>query len=142
MKFFKKSLNKEIPEKASEDNIFDLELKSLREQLSSARYSLEYAVEDVLVKEGVRKLYPSYTEFKSDFVLLAENNSENNLILAKKAFIESLAEYESARKNYNGFLNLNKPVLNTTNDYVISYQEGLTIVENTYKDFYRKLARY
>lgn len=138
MKFFKKSLNKEIPEKASEDNIFDLELKSLREQLSSARDSLEYAVEDVLVKEGVRKLYPSYTEFKSDFVLLAENN----LILAKKAFIDSLTEYESARKNYNGFLNLNKPVLNTTNDYVISYQEGLTIVENTYKDFYRKLARY
>lgn len=98
MKFFKK-VNKEIPEKASEDNIFDLELKSLREQLSSARDSLEYAVEDVLVKEGVRKLYPSYAEFKSDFVLLAENN----LILAKKTFIDSLAEYESARKNYNGF---------------------------------------
>lgn len=137
MKFFKK-VNKEIPEKASEDNVFDLELKSLREQLSSARDSLEFAIEDVLVKEGVRKLYPSYTEFKSDFVLLAENN----LILAKKAFIDSLEEYERARKNYNGFLNLNKPVLNTTNDYVISYQEGLTIVENTYKDFYRKLARY
>ena len=137
MKFFKK-VNKEIPEKASEDNVFDLELKSLREQLSSARDSLEFAIEDVLVKEGVRKLYPSYTEFKSDFVLLAENN----LILAKKAFIDSLEEYERARKNYNGFLNLNKLVLNTTNDYVISYQEGLTIVENTYKDFYRKLARY
>ena len=137
MKFFKK-VNKEIPEKASEDIVFDLELKSLREQLSSARDSLEFAIEDVLVKEGVRKLYPSYTEFKSDFVLFAENN----LILAKKAFIDSLEEYERARKNYNGFLNLNKPVLNTTNDYVISYQEGLTIVENTYKDFYRKLARY
>lgn len=138
MKFFKKSLNKEIPEKTSEDNVFDLELKSLREQLSSARDSLEYAVEDVLVKEGVRKLYPSYAESKSDFVLFAENN----LILAKKTFIDSLEEYERARKNYNGFLNLNKLVLNTTNDYVISYQEGLTIVENTYKDFYRKLARY
>lgn len=137
MKFFKK-VNKETPEKASEDNVFDLELKSLREQLSSARDSLEYAVEDVLVKEGVRKLYPSYAESKSDFVLFAENN----LILAKKAFIDSLEEYERARKNYNGFLNLNKPVLNTTNNYVISYQEGLTIVENTYKDFYRKLARY
>lgn len=137
MKFFKK-VNKETPEKASEDNVFDLELKSLREQLSSARDSLEFAIEDVLVKEGVRKLYPSYAESKSDFVLFAENN----LILAKKAFIDSLEEYERARKNYNGFLNLNKPVLNTTNNYVISYQEGLTIVENTYKDFYRKLARY
>ena len=138
MKFFKKAQSKKLLDETIEDNIFDIELKSLKKQLSEARKSLECAVEDVLVKEGVRKLYPSYAESKSNFVLFAENN----LILVKKVFINSLEEYERARKNYNSFLKLNKPVLNTTNNYVVSYQEGLTIVENTYKDFYRNLARY
>jgi hypothetical protein len=138
MKFFKKKQNKELLDKATEDNIFDTELKSLQEQLGDAYETLEFSVEDVIIKESVIKLYPSYAESKSNIVLSAINN----LTLAKKRLVEALEAYEIARKNYNGFLTLNRSLLSTTGDYVGSSREGHEVVENTYKDFYRKLAKY
>lgn len=138
MKFFKKEQNKELLDKVTEDNIFDIELKSLQEQLGDAYESLEFSVEDVIIKESVIKLYPSYAESKSNIVLSAINN----LILAKKRLVEALEAYEIARKNYNGFLTLNKQLLTTTYGYVGNYREGHEVVEDTYKDFYRKLAKY
>jgi hypothetical protein len=80
MKFFKKEQNKELLDKATEDNIFDIELKSLKKQLGEARESLETSVEDAIIKESVIKLYPSYAESKSNIVLSAINN----LTLAKR----------------------------------------------------------
>ena len=138
MKLFKRVLNKELSDKTVEDNIFDTELKSLRIQLCDAREALELSVEFVIVKEGVIKLYPSLAESKSEIVLAAENN----LVLAKSELVEAVEAYETARKNYNSFLSLNISLLNTTNGYVSCYREGQKVVEDTYKDFYRKLAKY
>ena len=133
MKFFKKA---QTTEKGSEDNIFDIELKSLQRQLGDTREFLELSVEDVIIKESVIKLYPSKSE--STFVLSAISD----LDIAKNELIKALEDYETARKNYNGFLTLNRPVLNTTDGYVGSYREGPEVVADTYKDFYRKLAKY
>lgn len=138
MKFFKKAQNKKLLDETIEDNIFDIELKSLKKQLGEARESLETSVEDAIIKESVIKLYPSYAESKSDIVLSAINN----LTLAKKRLVEALEAYEIARKNYNGFLTLNKQLLTTTYGYVGNYREGHEVVEDTYKNFYRKLAKY
>jgi hypothetical protein len=138
MEFFKKAQSKKLLDETIEDNIFDIELKSLKKQLGEARESLEISVEDAIIKESVIKLYPSYAESKSNIVLSAINN----LTLAKKRLVEALEAYEIARKNYNGFLTLNRSLLSTTGDYVGSSREGHEVVENTYKDFYRKLAKY
>ena len=140
MKFFKKAQSKKLLDETIEDNIFDIELKSLKKQLGEARESLETSVEDAIIKESVIKLYPSYAESKSDIVLSAINN----LTLAKKRLVEALEAYEIARKNYNGFLTLtlNKQLLTTTYGYVGNYREGHEVVEDTYKNFYRKLAKY
>lgn len=137
MKFFKKAQSKEFSDKKVEDNIFDIELKSLHKQLCDARECLELSVDTVILKEKVMKLYPSYAESKSDIVLFAENN----LTLAKNELLEALEAYEIARKNYNGFLTLNRHLL-TADIYVGSYREGFEVTEDAYKDFYRKLAKY
>ncbi len=133
MKFFKKA---QTIEKVVEDNIFDIELKSLQRQLGDAREFLELSVEDVIIKKSVIKLYPSKSE--STFVLSAISD----LDIAKNELIKALEDYETTRKNYNGFLTLNRQVLNTTDGYVGSYREGPEVVADTYKDFYRKLAKY
>ena len=136
MKLFNKVKNKSCVEKFDEDNIFDAQLKSLQSQVRDCRISLEASVERVIVKQNVITLYPDNSN--SSVVLLAKDDLDR----AKNELVELLENYETATKNYYGFLMLHKNNLNTTRNYVCNYLKGSEVVESTYKYFYRKLAKY
>ena len=116
--------------KANEDTFLDKEIRSCVVSLLEFNQMLIAKVEKVIIANGVINLYPEGSADRQKAVADAAK--------AKSSMVNTLANYDNLYAVLRRLLAVNDERNTTTYWTIDRWSESHEIVENTYRNFYRK----
>ena len=116
--------------KANEDTFLDKEIRTCVNSLREFNQMLTAKVEKVIIANGVINLYPEGSADRQKAVADAAK--------AKSSMVNTLANYDNLYAILRRLLAVNDERNTTTYWTIDRWSESHEIVENTYRNFYRK----
>ena len=116
--------------KANEDTFLDKEIRTCVNSLREFNQMLTAKVEKVIIANGVINLYPEGSADRQKAVADAAK--------AKSSMVNTLANYDNLYAVLRRLLAVNDERNTTTYWTIDRWSESHEIVENTYRNFYRK----
>lgn len=107
----------------------DLKTHELIEEVIDANHRLRETVPNVIIKQGVIELYPEGADKQK---AIADCDK------AKFSMLCAIGRYDSAIAEYKRHLADTKDERTTTAYYVCNYCSSHEIIENIYKNFYKR----